>query len=97
MPDLRKQIERLEKEVRFLAWLESSRLIESFTDEQLVEISVHGRWPEPMPDSPPWGTINLDKLDRKTLLGRFEKDERNFGWPLCWFTIDPAEGQDSLG
>lgn len=76
MANLRNKVELLERGVRFLRWLFDSRLLASFTDEQLHELADHGWWPDPMPEPPSWGMSPYDRLDRKTLLRLLEKDER---------------------
>jgi hypothetical protein len=75
MATLKNRVEQLHKEVQFRTWLESARLLESFSDDQLEELAVSGRFPDPVPQPPPAGLSSLDKLDRKSLLKEWRESE----------------------
>jgi len=73
---LKSRVERLEKEQQFRTWIAFERFLESLTDEQLKELSLHWRFPEVLPEPFPKGASRLDGLDRKTLLKLWEEKER---------------------
>jgi hypothetical protein len=75
MANRKSRIERLEKELKFRRWLDFSRFLEGITHEQLEEIAIHWRFPEPLPEPLPMGASRLDGLDRKTLLKLWETSE----------------------
>ena len=76
MSSLKSRIEQLEKERQFQRWFMFSRFIEGLTDEQLEDIELYWRFPEPLPEPLPKGASSLDSLDRKELLKLWEADER---------------------
>ena len=76
MSSLKSRIEQLEKERQFQHWLRFSRFTEGLTDEQLEDIEIYGRFPEPLPEPLPKGASSLDSLDRKNLLKLWEAEER---------------------
>jgi hypothetical protein len=76
MATLKRRIARLENEFRFQRWFHFSRFLEGLTDEQVEAIALDWRFPEPLPEPLPRGMSELDRLDKKTLLKRFEEDER---------------------
>ena len=53
-----------------------SRFAEGLTDEQLEDIAIYWRFPQPLPEPLPRGASRLDSLDRKQLLKLWEADER---------------------
>jgi hypothetical protein len=76
MTFFKSRIELLEKEQRFQRWLSFSRFLESLSEEQLEDIAIHWRFPEPLPEPLPFGASELDKLDRKALIKLWEESER---------------------
>jgi len=76
MLSLKSRIEQLEKEREFQRWFMFSRFIEGLTDEQLEDIELYWRFPEPLPEPLPRGASRLDSLDRKNLLKLWEAEER---------------------
>ena len=75
MAKIKSGIAQIEREAQFRRWFEFSRLLEGLSDEQLDEIALDWRFPEPLPEPLPWGMSELDRLDRKSLLRRWEKTE----------------------
>ena len=53
-----------------------SRFIEGLNDEQLEDIAIYWRFPEPLPEPLPRGASRLDSLERKELLNLWEAEER---------------------
>ena len=76
MSSLKSRIEQLEKERQFQRWFMFSRFLEGLTDEQLEDIEIYGRLPEPLPEPLARGASSLDSLDRKELLKLWEAEER---------------------
>ena len=76
MSSLKSRIEQLEKERQFQRWLMFSRFAEGLTDEQIEDIAIYWRFPEPLPEALPRGASRLDSLDRKELLKLWQADER---------------------
>ena len=76
MSSLKSRIEQLEKERQFQRWLMFERFIEGLTDEQLEDIAIYWRFPEPLPEPLPKGASSLDSLERKELLKRWEAEDR---------------------
>ena len=76
MAALKNRVERLEKEQRFQQWFHFERFLEGLTEEQLDDIVIYCRFPEPLPEPLPPGASRLDGLDRKSLNQRFEISER---------------------
>ena len=76
MSSLKSRIGQLEKERQFQRWLRFSRFTEGLTDEQLEDIAIYWRFPEPLPEPLPRGASRLDSLDRKRLLKLWEAEER---------------------
>ena len=76
MSSLKNRIEQLEKERQFQRWFMFSRFIEGLTDEQLEDIAIYWRFPEPLPEPLARGASSLDSLDRKNLLKLWEAEER---------------------
>ena len=76
MAKVKTRIAQLEKEARFRLWFNFSRFLEAMSDEQLKDIALDWRFPEPLPEALPWGMSELDRLDRKSLLQLWEKSER---------------------
>jgi hypothetical protein len=72
------RIEQLEAEQRFDDWIAEQRLLESFTDEQLNDLMMYGRLPDPLPESLPVGKSQFDQLDRKTLIKQWREHEREW-------------------
>jgi hypothetical protein len=62
--------------MQFQRWLRLTRLLESFSEEQLEQSTCLGLWPDPLPDPLPKGESQLDGLERKRLLKLWEEDER---------------------
>ena len=94
MTKLRNRIERLEQKAQFTLWFHFSRFLEALTDEQVEEIAIHWRFPDPLPDPLPIGMSSLDGLDKESLLRLWEKEEREISriigthdsevFPLLW-------------
>ena len=76
MPNAKSRIAALERELSFRSWVECSRFFEGLTEEQLKEVALNWRFPDPLPEPLPWGMSSLDSLDRKTLLRLWEESER---------------------
>jgi hypothetical protein len=76
MAKINSRIAQIEKEAQFRRWFDFSRLLERLTDEQLEEIALDWRFPETLPEPLPLGMSELDRLDRKSLLQRYEECER---------------------
>ena len=76
MSSLKSRIEQLEKERQFQRWFMFSRFLEGLTDEQLEDIELYWRFPEPLPEPLPRGASRLDSLERKELLKLWEAEER---------------------
>jgi len=66
---------QLENQRRFLNWFATARFYASLTVDELETFARDGKLPDPLPNRP----SSLDKLDRKTLIRRWENDERIFG------------------
>ena len=75
MARINSRIAKIEKEAQFWRWFNFSRFLEGLSDEQLEEIARDWRFPDPLPDPLPWGMSELDRLDRKSLLQRWEESE----------------------
>jgi hypothetical protein len=67
MATLKNRVARLEKEQQFRTWLDFERFLEGLSDEQVEEIAVYWRFPEPLPEPLPMGASRLDGLDRSRL------------------------------
>jgi hypothetical protein len=76
MSSLKSRIGQLEKEYQFQRWFMFSRFLEGLTDEQLEDIELYWRFPEPLPEPLPRGASRLDSLERKRLLKLWEAEER---------------------
>ena len=76
MTSLKSRVERLEREHRFRIWLNFQRFLEGLTDEQLEDVAIDWRFPEPLPEPLPMGASRLDGLDRKSLMKLWEESER---------------------
>ena len=70
------RVARLEKEQQFRTWVGFERFLESLTEEQLQELALHWRFPEPLPEPLPMGASRLDGLDRSRLMRLWEESER---------------------
>jgi hypothetical protein len=75
MAKINSRIAQMEKKSQFMRWFCFSRFLEGLSDEQLEEIALDWRFPDPLPEPLPWGMSELDRLDRKSLLRRWEKSE----------------------
>ena len=73
---IKSRLEKLEQEQRFQEWLESMRLVETFSDEQIEEFCQKGYLSGPYPDPPPPGQCTLDQLDRKTLIRMWQEQQQ---------------------
>ena len=73
---IKSRLEKLEQEERFRDWLESMRLLENFSDEQLEEFCQKGYLSGPYPDPPAPGQCTLDQLDRKTLIRMWQEQQQ---------------------
>jgi hypothetical protein len=71
-----RRIERLEKEQQFRTWFAFTRFLEGLSDEQVEDLAIYLRFPEPLPEPLPMGSSRLDGLDRKSLLKLWEQEER---------------------
>jgi len=60
----------------FRRWFYFSRFLEGLSEEQIEEIALYWRFPDPLPEPLSWGTSELDRLDRKSLIRRWEESER---------------------
>ena len=60
MSSLKSRIEQLEKECQFQRWLMFERFLEGLTDEQLEDIEIYWRFPEPLPEALARGASRLD-------------------------------------
>jgi len=60
----------------FRRWFYFSRFLEGLSQEQIEEIALNWRFPVPLPEPLPWGMSELDSLDRKSLILRWEESER---------------------
>ena len=49
MAKVKTRIAQLEKEARFRLWFNFSRFLEAMSDEQLKDIALDWRFPEPLP------------------------------------------------
>jgi hypothetical protein len=76
MATLKNRVARLEKEQQFRTWLDFERFLEGLSDEQLEEIAIFWRFPEPLPEPLPMGASRLDGLDRSHLMRLWEESER---------------------
>jgi hypothetical protein len=76
MAKFENRISNLEKEALFWRWFYFSRFLEGLSEEQIEEVALHWRFPDPLPEPLPWGMSELDKLDRKSLMRRCEESER---------------------
>ena len=76
MVKIESRIAQVEKEAMFRRWFYFSRFLEGLSEEQIAEIAIHWRFPDPLPEPLPWGMSELDRLDRKTLIRRWEESER---------------------
>ena len=76
MTKLRNRVESLEQKAQFTLWFHFSRFLEALTDEQIEEIAINWRFPDPLPDPLPIGMSRLDGLDKESLLRLWEKEER---------------------
>jgi hypothetical protein len=73
---VKSRIAQVEKEALFRRWFYFSRFLEGLSDGQIEEIALHWRFPAPLPEPLPWGMSELDSLDRKSLIRRWEESER---------------------
>jgi hypothetical protein len=76
MAKVKNRIASLEKKALFWQWFHFSRFLEGLSHEQIEEIALNWRFPEPLPEPLPWGMSELDRLDRKSLMRQFEESER---------------------
>ena len=61
---------------RWKDWKEfQTRFLEGLSYEQVEEIALDWRFPEPLPEPLPLGMSELDQLDRKSLVRRWEESE----------------------
>jgi hypothetical protein len=75
MTSLKSRIEAMENEYLFSEWLRFERFLESLTEEQLKELAINWRFPDPLPEPMPQGASRLDCLDRNTLMKLFRENE----------------------
>ena len=76
MANLKSRIAQVEKEAMFRRWFYFSSFLEGLSDGQIEEIALHWRFPDPLPEPLPSGMSELDGLDRKSLIRRWEESER---------------------
>jgi hypothetical protein len=76
MGNLKSRVERLEKEQKFRTWFGFTRFLEGLNDEQVEDLAIYWRFPEPLPEPLPMGTSRLNGLDRRSLLKLWEEEER---------------------
>ena len=70
-----RRIARLEREQQLIRWVIFSRFLEGLSDEQLKDLAVRWRFPDPLPEPLTKGASRLDGLDRKNLLKLWEEEE----------------------
>lgn len=75
MASIRRRLVQLEYRRRFLDWFVEDRFYATLTKEELETCASGGGLPDPVPNRP----SSVDRLDRKTLLKRWEKHERVLG------------------
>ena len=75
MASVRARLVKLENKQRFLDWFVWDRFYDSLTLDELRSFGREGELPNPIPDRP----NKLERLDLKSLLKRWEDEERNFG------------------
>jgi hypothetical protein len=73
---LNRRIKTLETEHKFQLWLGFERFIEGLSNEQLEQIALYWRFPDPLPEPLPPGMSRLDGLDRKSLMKLWKESER---------------------
>ena len=76
MAKVESRIAQVEKEAMFRRWFYFSRFLEGLSEEQIEEIALYWRFPDPLPEPLSWGMSELDRLDRKSLIRRWEESER---------------------
>jgi hypothetical protein len=74
MASILERLALLENRHKFVKWFAFQSLIESLTDDELETLTRIGTLPNPIATRP----SPLAKLDRKTLLKRWEESEREF-------------------
>ena len=72
---IRKRLEQLEQQRRFLHWFVRTRFYESLTAEELTSFAKTGELPDPLLNR----ASRFDGLDRKSLQRLWEKDQQIFG------------------
>ena|SRR5579864_786181 len=79
MAALKNRVERLEKEQRFQQWFHFERFLEGLTEEQLDDIVIYCRFPEPLPEPLPPGASRFRSSRRSAGLycHREQPDEIN--------------------
>jgi hypothetical protein len=76
MTSIKNRIELLEKEQQFQRWLWFTCFLEALNDEQLEELAVCWRFPDPLPEPLPIEASSLGGLSRNSLLKLWEEAER---------------------
>jgi hypothetical protein len=71
-PSILTRLEKLENECRFVNWFLGTRFIESLAETELLTYARDGTLPDPVPNRP----SDLDGLDRKSLLRKYEEHLR---------------------
>lgn len=75
MASIRERLLRLERRRHFVDWFVRHRFYDTLTLEELEACASGGGFPDPLPNR----QSSVDRLDRKSLLNLWEKDELKFG------------------
>jgi hypothetical protein len=76
MATRRSRLDQLEAELQFRTWLDFARFLESLSDEQVEDVAIYWRFPDPLPEPLPMGESRLDGLDRDSLIKLWQESER---------------------
>jgi hypothetical protein len=91
MSTRKSRLERLEAEQQFRTWFGFVRFLEGLSNEQLEDVAIYWRFPEPLPEPLPIGASRLDGLDRKSLLKLWEEEEYEIA---CIMREDEGRNED---
>jgi hypothetical protein len=70
----KQRLNRIENAIRFRLWLRETRMSEAMSMEEIEFLLTTGKWPERLEPIP--GASQLDAIDRKTLLKRWEQQDQ---------------------